>query len=57
VNGRAVDTFNGNITIFKIYLNDQNETATSIDLSSNKETKFTMYPKEEEVLLLPMFTF
>tara|TARA_B110000285_G_scaffold50825_1_gene57742 strand:+ start:69 stop:230 length:162 start_codon:yes stop_codon:yes gene_type:complete len=52
-----VDDFTGNITIFKVYLNDQNVTATSIDLSSNKETKFTMFPKEEEVLLLPMFTF
>ena len=52
-----VDDYSGNITIFKVYLNDQNETATSIDLSSYKDTKFTMYPKEEEVLLLPMFTF
>ena len=46
-----------NITIFKIYLNDQNETATSIDLTASAGTKFTMFPREEEVLLLPMFTF
>jgi len=43
--------------IFKIYLNDQNETATSIDLTSHADSKFTYFKKEEEVLLLPLFSF
>ena len=32
-------------------------TATNIDLTSNEQSEFTLFKAEEEVLLLPLFTF
>lgn len=55
--GKEVDQFTGNIVVFKIYLNDQNVVATNIDLTNNKDASFTHFKAEEEVLLLPLFTF
>lgn len=46
--------FEGELLIFEIYLNNKNEMATTVDLSIGD---FTYYKSEEEVLLMPMFTF
>jgi len=46
--------FAGDLLIFKIYLTQQNEPPTFIELAG---TEFSHYVAEKEVLLLPMFTF
>jgi hypothetical protein len=52
--GNEYSDFEGELLIFEIYLNNKNEMATSVDLTTGD---FTYYKSEEEVLLLPMFTF
>ena len=52
--GKYVDRFDGHLLIFEIFLNNQNETATHINMLNDD---FTWYQSEEEVLLMPMFTF
>jgi len=48
------DDFDGELLIFEIFLNVKNEMATSIDL---RFKDFSHLASEEEVLLMPMFTF
>lgn len=52
--GEKYSDFDGEILIFEIYLSGQNEMATHVDI---REGNFTYYQSEEEVLLMPMFTF
>jgi len=51
---QAEPVYNGNIIIFEIYLNNYNNTATHIDLAKGD---FSYYTANQEVLLMPMFTF
>jgi len=46
--------FEGELLLFEIYLNNKNGISTNIELSTGD---FTYYQSEEEVLLMPMFTF
>ena len=52
--GVKFSEFGGELLVFEIYLNNKHEMATSIELTTGD---FTYYKAEEEVLLMPMFTF
>ena len=50
----SYNDFDGELLLFEIYLNNKNAISTNIELSTGD---FTYYQSEEEVLLMPMFTF
>ena len=52
--GKSKSTYDDNILIMEIYLNNKNTTATHLDMAKGD---FSHYTANKEVMLMPMFTF